>query len=563
MLKWKKFLHNLSLFFLIHNDIVSLMNEIIWGRYSLLVYTGVASASLFIASFYSLIFLIFLLPISLLFIIAVRDFAQKKRSILSNFPLLGRFRFFLESIRPELRQYYWESDDDEVPYSRNQRSMVYQRSKNIGGVRPFGSLEKFYENDFVWLNHSISPSHIENSDFKTKVGLGKNSYNISVLNISGTSFGAISPPAITSLNKAAKMGGFAHNTGEGSLSPYHEKGQGDTIWQISTGYFGCRDKKGNFNPKSFEQKAKREQVKMIEIKLSQGAKPGHGGMLLAPKVTQEIAKTRGIAMNQDCISPAKHSEFSNPEELLRFVDKLRKLSGGKPVGIKLCVGHPWEIISIIKTMTTTKKYVDFITVDGAEGGTGAAPAEFTDHIGCPLKDAIVFVDNALVGANLRDRVKIGASGKVVSAFDIAHMCALGADWVNMARPFMFSIGCIQCRSCHTGECPTGIATMDPMRYRAIDIQDRSERAYNFHKNTIFVLKELLESVGVKHTKDLNRRHIVRRLSESEIRLADQIYPRAEKGELLKKGRKTVLDPRLNVYWDKVSPKSFNYIPGSI
>ena len=240
-----------------------------------------------------------------------------------------------------------------------------------------------------------------------------------------------------------------------------------------------------------------------------------------------------------------------------------KLNGGKPVGIKLCVGHPWEIISIIKTMTTTKKYVDFITVDGAEGGTGAAPAEFTDHIGCPLKDAIVFVDNALVGANLRDRVKIGASGKVVSAFDIAHMCALGADWVNMARPFMFSIGCIQCRSCHTGECPTGIATMDPMRYRAIDIQDRSERAYNFHKNTIFVLKELLESVGVKHTKDLNRRHIVRRLSESEIRLADQIYPRAEKGELLKKGRKTVLDPRLNVYWDKVSPKSFNYIPGSI
>ena len=441
--------------------------------------------------------------------------------------------------------------------------MVYQRAKNIGGVRPFGSLEKFYENDFVWLNHSISPSHILDSDFKTKVGVGKNSYNISVLNISGTSFGAISPPAITSLNRAAKMGGFAHNTGEGSLSPYHENGQGDTIWQISTGYFGCRDKKGDFDPESFSKKAKKDQVKMIEIKLSQGAKPGHGGMLLAPKVTEEIAKTRGIPVNQDCVSPAKHREFSNPDELLKFVDKLRKLSGGKPVGIKLCVGHPWELISIIKAMTTTKKYVDFITVDGAEGGTGAAPVEFTDHIGCPLKDAIVFVENALIGANLRDRIKIGASGKVVSAFDIAHICALGADWVNMARPFMFSIGCIQCRSCHTGECPTGIATMDPMRYRAIDIEDRSERAYNFHKNTIFVLKELLESVGVTHTKDLNRRHIVRRLSESEIRLADQIYPRAEKGELLKKGKKTILDPRLNVYWDKVTSKSFSYIPGSI
>ncbi|MAR63593.1 MAG: FMN-binding glutamate synthase family protein [Rickettsiales bacterium] len=539
------------------------MNEIIWGRYSLLIYTGILSGCFLIASFYNLIFTVFLLPTVALFLIATKDFLQKKRSILSNFPLLGRFRFFFESIRPELRQYYWESDDDEVPYSRNQRSMVYQRSKNIGGVRPFGSLEKFYENDFVWLNHSISPTHIKDDDFRTKVGLGKNSYSMSVLNISGTSFGALSPPAITSLNKAAKMGGFAHNTGEGSLSPYHEKGKGDSIWQISTGYFGCRDKNGNFNPKTFSQKSKRDQVKMIEIKLSQGAKPGHGGMLLAPKVTEEIALTRGINVNQDCISPAKHKEFSNPSQLLKFVEKLRKLSGGKPVGIKLCVGHPWELISIIKTMVEKKSYIDFITVDGAEGGTGAAPAEFTDHIGCPLKDAIVFVDNALVGANLRDRIKIGASGKIVSAFDIAHICALGADWVNMARPFMFAIGCIQCRSCHTGECPTGIATMDPMRYRAIDVNDRSERANNFHKNTLFVLKELLESVGVNHTKDLNRRHIVRRLSESEIRLADQIYPRAEKGELLKKGKKEILDPRLNVYWNKVSSKSFNYIPGSI
>jgi len=538
------------------------MMDIIWGRYSLLVYTAIASAVSLVLTFYFPSFVFSLLISFLLFLVALKDFLQKKRSILSNFPLLGRFRFFLESIRPELRQYYWESDDDEVPFSRNQRTMVYQRSKNIGGVRPFGSLERMYDDDFVWLNHSITPSKIVNGDFRTNVGLGKSTYKMSVLNISGTSFGAISPPAIKSLSRAAKLGGFAHNTGEGSMSKYHEEGGGDTIWQISTGYFGCRDKKGNFCSKSFAKKAKKEQIKMIEVKISQGAKPGHGGMLLAPKVTAEIAKTRGIDIGKDCISPAKHKEFSTPSQLLDFVTRLRKLSGNKPVGIKLCVGHPWEFIAIVKTMFIEKRYVDFITVDGAEGGTGAAPAEFTDHLGSPLKDAIVFVDNALIGSNLRGRVKIGVSGKIVSAFDMAHMCALGADWVNMARPFMFSIGCIQCRSCHTGECPTGIATMDPMRYRAIEIDDRSERAFNFHKNTLFVFKELLESVGVDHPSELNRRHIVRRLSESEIRLADQIYPKAIKGELIKKGKKNIQDPRLNVYWNKVAPKSFQPIQDS-
>ncbi len=534
------------------------MIDIIWGRYSLLVYSGILSAISLISSFYFSAFIFFLPFIFLLFLISLKDFFQKKRSILSNFPLIGRFRFLLESIRPELRQYYWESDDDEVPYSRNQRTMVYQRSKNISGVRPFGSLEKMYDDDFVWLNHSITPTNIKSQNFRTKVGIGVKSYEMSVLNISGTSFGAISPPAITSLNKAAKLGGFAHNTGEGSLSKYHEDGKGDTIWQISSGYFGCRDKNGNFCPKSFSKKAKKDQIKMIEIKISQGAKPGHGGMLLAPKVTDEIAQTRGIQVGKDCISPSKHKEFSNPLELLNFVENLRKLSGNKPVGIKMCIGHPWELISIVKTMIIKKKYIDFITIDGAEGGTGAAPAEFTDHLGSPLKDAIIFVDNALIGSRLRNRVKIGVSGKVVSAFDIAHMCSLGADWVNMARPFMFAIGCIQCRSCHTGECPSGIATMDPMRYRAIDIEDRSERAFNFHKNTLFVLKELLESVGVNHPSELNRRHIVRRLSESEIRLADQIYPKVEKGELMKRGKINVADPRLNVYWNKVTPYSFNY-----
>ena len=538
--------------------------EFVWGRYSVLFYTG-AGAILFIGLGFLIGSFWFFLGAGFLFlfIIGLIDYLQKKRAVLGNFPIMGRFRFIFEAIRPELRQYFWEADNDELPYSRNQRAMVYQRSKQILAARPFGSDENQYLEDFNWLNHSISPSKIDDDDFRIKVGEGQNSYHASVLNISGTSFGSISPKAIESFSAGAKKGGFAHNTGEGSLSKYHEQGGGDTIWQISTGYFGCRDANGNFSPKKFEAKAKSNQIKMIEIKISQGAKPGHGGMLLAPKVTDEIAKTRGIEVGKDCISPARHKEFSTPSELLNFVQKLKKLSGNKPVGIKMCIGHPWEFISIVKTMVLEKKYIDFITVDGAEGGTGAAPAEFTDHLGCPLKDAIIFVDNALIGSNLRERVKIGVSGKVVSAFDIAHMCALGADWVNMARPFMFSIGCIQCRSCHTGECPTGIATMDPMRYRAIDIEDRSNRAYNFHRNTLFVLKELLESVGVKHPSELNRRHIVRRLSESEILLADQIYPRAIKGELLKKGKKIIADPRIDVYWNKVKSSSFNYEQGSI
>ena len=538
---------------------MNFIKEIIWGRYTLL--SAVILTTLLLAKlsteFSTLIYptLVF----TILAFLGLYDLLQKKRSVLTNYPLIGRMRFLLESIRPELRQYFWESDDDKVPYSRNQRVMVYQRAKNIHGIRPFGSLEEMYGDDYVWLNHSITPSVISDQDFRVKVGLGENAYNISVLNISGTSFGALSLNAITSFNLAAKKGKFAHNTGEGSFSKYHSNGGGDTIWQISTGYFGCRTKDGRFSEEKFKKTANLKQIKMIEIKISQGAKPGHGGMLLGSKVTEEIANTRGVEPGQDCISPAKHQEFSTPKELINFVYKLKKLSNNKPVGIKLCIGHPWEFISIVKTMVTMKKYVDFITIDGSEGGTGAAPAEFTDHFGSPLKDAIVFASNALIGAGLKDRIKLAASGKLVSAFDIAQICALGADWVNMARPFMFSIGCIQARVCHTGECPTGVATMNKSRYRAIDIEDRSNRASNFHKNTLHVFKEMLESVGVKHPSELNRRHIVRRLSESEIKLADQIYPKVLPSELLTKNKiKNCADPRLKVYWDKVSGNSFNY-----
>ena len=529
--------------------------EFIWGRYSGLFYTGAGviffiGVGLVYGHFWFSLAAVFLI----LFIVGISDYSQKKRAVLGNFPLMGRFRFIFEAIRPELRQYFWEADSDELPYSRNQRTMVYQRSKQILAARPFGSDENQYLEDFNWLNHSINPSKIDDDDFRICVGEGENAYDISVLNISGTSFGSISPKAIEAFSAGAKKGGFAHNTGEGSLSKYHQKGGGDTIWQISTGYFGCRTPDGKFDENQFSEKAKLPQVKMIEIKLSQGAKPGHGGMLLGAKVSPEIAQTRNVPLYKDVISPHKHSEFSTPGELLDFAQKLRQLSGDKPVGIKLCIGHPWEFIAIVKAMVETGINLDFITVDGSEGGTGAAPVEFTDHLGSPLRDAIVFVDNALIGAGLRDRVKIAASGKIVSAYDIVRVCAIGADWCNMARPFMFSIGCIQARDCSSGHCPTGIATMDPKRFRVIDVKDRAERVYNFQKNTRFALKELLEAAGLEHPNQLNRRHIVRRLSASQIKLADQIYPKVDFGALLK-GNK-VEDARLSSYWERVDQSSF-------
>ena len=528
---------------------------VLWSRYSALFYSAIiALGSLPMLTNGPLFKLIFIISLSLFFL-GLYDFSQKKRPVLANFPIIGRFRFIFESIRPELRQYFWESDKDELPYSRNQRSMVYQRSKSLLAARPFGSDEDQYADDFTWLNHSITPTNISDDDFRVNVGEGDESYAISVLNISGTSFGSLSPNAIQALSSGAKLGGFAHNTGEGSLSKYHQLGGGDTIWQISTGYFGCRTTDGKFDPVKFNEKANLDQVKMIEIKLSQGAKPGHGGMLLAPKVTPEIAKTRGVMEFTDVISPHKHSEFSTPFELLQFANKLRALSGGKPVGIKLCIGHPWEFISIVKAMVETEIILDFITVDGSEGGTGAAPVEFTDHLGSPLRDAVVFVDNALKGAGLRQRVKIAASGKLVSAYDIVRICALGADWCNMARPFMFSLGCIQAKDCSSGHCPTGIATMDQKRYRALDIKSRADRVSNFQRNTRFAIKELLEAAGLSHTNELTRRHIVRRLSGSKILLADQIYPKVEDGALIR--GEDVEDARLSSYWSRVSAASFN------
>ena len=533
-----------------------MIRDFLWGRYTLL------SASIIIGVYASVrlltspsplwaitgfIFLIFSL-------LGVFDLFNKQHPVRQNYPLLGRLRYFFESIRPELRQYFWEDDDDELPYSRNQRALIYQRSKNFTATRPFGSIRGFYKDGHSWLASSLCPIDIEDKDFRFNVGKGKNAYEMSFLNISGMSFGALSPTAITSLSKGAKLGNFALNTGEGSLSKYHELGGGDLIWQISTGYFGCRIPEGRFSDELFQEKASLPSVKMIEIKLSQGAKPGHGGMLLAPKVTAEIAATRGIEIGKDCISPAKHSEFSTPNELLDFVTRLRKLSDEKPIGIKLCVGHPWELIALIKAMYKRKVYVDFITVDGAEGGTGAAPVEFVDHIGTPLRDAVVFVDNALRAAGLREKIHIGASGKLVSAWDMIRLSAIGADWINMARPFMFSLGCIQARDCSSGNCPTGITTMNPKRYNALDVESRAKRVANFHHNSLEAVAEMLGAAGIDHPLKLNRSHVARRLSSSEIKLADDVYPKVTNNALNNNG--IIEDVRILKYWDMVSGDSF-------
>jgi len=469
----------------------------------------------------------------LLVLLGVYDLAQKRHAVLRNYPLLGHFRFLFEFVRPEIRQYFVEDDTDERPFSWQQRSLVFQRAKNTVDSRPYGTELDVKAPGHEWIGHSLAPTHIDSNDFRIIVG-GERArpYSMSVFNISAMSFGALSANAIRALNLGAKKGHFAHDTGEGSMSKYHREGGGDIIWQIASGYFGCRNDDGTFNPDRFAQQAAEPQVKMIEIKLSQGAKPGHGGILLAAKVTPEIAEARGVPLGQDCISPSRHSEFSTPRGLLEFVERLRTLSGGKPVGFKLCIGHPWEFFGIAKAMLETNILPDFIVVDGAEGGTGAAPIEFTDHLGTPLQEGLLLVHNTLVGIGLREKIRIGASGKIVTAFDIARTLALGADWVNSARGFMFAVGCIQAQKCHSDRCPTGVATQDPLRQRALNVQDKSERVFNFHENTLNALRELVQAAGLNSPSELRAHHIVRRHSLYDVRLMSDLLDYLQPGDLL-------------------------------
>jgi glutamate synthase domain-containing protein 2 len=496
---------------------------------------------------------------ALLVALGVRDSLQSRRAVLRNYPVIGHIRFLLEFIRPEIRQYFIESDNEAHPFSRQQRSLVYQRAKGDPDKRPFGTQLDVGAQGYEWINHSLMPTLVPSHDFRVRIGEGRvQPYSASVFNISAMSFGALSANAILALNGGAQRGGFAHDTGEGSISVHHRVHGGDLIWEIGSGYFGCRQDDGTFDAGRFAANAREPQVKMIEIKLSQGAKPGHGGVLPGPKVTAEIAAARGVPMHVDCLSPARHSAFSTPVEMMQFIERLRELSGGKPTGFKLCIGHPWEWLAICKAMLETGITPDFIVVDGAEGGTGAAPLEFTDHVGAPLQEGLLLVHNTLVGLNLRDRVRIGAAGKVVSAFDIARMMALGADWCNAARGFMFALGCIQAQHCHTGACPTGVSTQDALRQRALVVPDKIERVHRFHQNTLEALRELVQAAGLEHPNQIRATHIVRRGGEREVRLLANLLPFVQPGELLAAMRGDASWPHAvyELYWPRAQATSF-------
>ncbi len=490
------------------------------------------------------------------------DRRQTRRSVLRNYPVIGHLRFLMEFIRPEIRQYFIESDSEAAPFSRQQRSLVYQRAKGDPDKRPFGSQRDMQAAGHEWLNHSMLPTELPSHDFRVRIGHSGNGclqpYSASVFNISAMSFGALSARAIEALNAGARKGGFAHDTGEGSVSEHHRSGGGDLIWEIGSGYFGCRDAAGAFCEDRFVANARQPQVKMIEIKLSQGAKPGHGGVLPGPKVTAEIAAARGVPEGVDCISPARHAAFDTPRELLQFVARLRRLSGGKPVGFKLCIGHPWEWFAICKAMMASDILPDFIVVDGAEGGTGAAPLEFTDHVGAPLQEGLLLVHNTLTGLGLRPRIQIGCAGKLIGAFDVARAMALGADWCNSARGFMFALGCIQAQTCHSGACPTGVATQDPQRQQALVVDDKAERVWRYHQNTLLALRELVQAAGLQHPGEISAAHIVRRGTDGTVRLLSNLLPFVPLGSLLPaaEGRGDWPLPVFSHYWPMADPDSF-------
>ena len=495
------------------------------------------------------------IPLLILTAIGIWSLFQSRHSLMRNYPVIALVRWISEELRPFLHQYIVEDNLDGRPYSREHRSLIYQRAKDDVDVHPFGTELDVYGEEYEWLTHSIAARHVDPKTFRVEVGGPQcdKPYSASLLNISAMSFGALGAHAIEALNLGAKLGGFYHDTGEGSISPYHRKNGGDLVWELGSGYFGCRDKAGRFDPKRFAEQAVSDQVKMIEIKMSQGAKPGHGGLLPAEKITAEIAQTRGVPMGQDCLSPPGHSAFSTPIEMMEFIAQLREMSGGKPVGFKLCIGRPHELLAICKAMIETGILADFIVVDGAEGGTGAAPVEFSDHIGMPLREGLVFAQNALVATGLRDRVKLAASGKVSTAYYMAANMAVGADWCNAARAFMFSLGCVMSMRCHTGECPTGVTTHDPLRQHGLVVEDKSRRVRNFQRETLHALAEVVGAAGLEHPSQLTPGHIYRRINAVEAKPLDELYNFVEPGALLD-GRKKL--PILGKYWKRAQAGSF-------
>jgi glutamate synthase domain-containing protein 2 len=471
-----------------------------------------------------------------LIVMGVQDMVQTKQSIKRNFPLLGRLRYVFEDMRPKIQQYFVENDTDGAPINRNDRSVIYQRAKQQIDTTPFGTQLDVYSEGYEWMSHSIAPLDFHSMDHHPHIMIGnkdcKHPYSASILNVSAMSYGSLSGRAIEALNAGAKIGGFAHNTGEGGISPHHLKNGGDIIWQIGTGYFGARDTDGNFSPDAFQKNATRPEVKMIELKLSQGAKPGHGGILPAKKNTPEVAAIRLVTPGTTVFSPPYHSAFSTPKELILFLQKMRDLSGGKPVGFKLCVGRKSEFISICKAMIALNIYPDFITVDGGEGGTGAAPPEFSNFVGMPLLDGLAFVDNMLKGFNIRQHIRLIASGKILTGFHMVRAIALGADLCNSARAMMMAIGCIQALECNKNTCPTGVATQDPELVKGLVVDDKKVRVANFHKYTIESFVELLAASGIDNPRKLNRHQISRRVFMNEVRTLEQIYPSVKPGAML-------------------------------
>lgn len=464
----------------------------------------------------------------------VYDFFQTRHSIPRNFPLIGRMRYLMEFIRPEIYQYFVEADTDGVPFDRDQRSLVYQRSKEVRDTVPFGTKEDVYSTGYQWVNHSMAPKELNADDMRVSIGGPDCSqpYSCSLLNISAMSYGSLSKNAVLALSKGAKLGGFAHNTGEGGISPYHLEGGGDLIWQVGTGYFGCRLENGRFSGDLFQQNATQTNVKMIELKLSQGAKPGHGGILPAAKVTPEIAAIRHVPIGKDVNSPPGHREFATPIELLEFVAKLRQLSGGKPIGFKLCVGKRREFLAVCKAMVETGITPDYIAVDGGEGGTGAAPLEFSNHIGAPLYEGLIFVHNALVGYSLRSKVKLVASGKVSSGFGMLRLMGLGADACYSARSMMMALGCIQALKCNSNHCPVGVATQDASLMQGLVPSDKSVRVASFHRETIHSFAEMLGAIGVDRASELRPWHIMHRISPTQTRHYGELYEYLDNGALL-------------------------------
>ncbi|MES2543325.1 MAG: FMN-binding glutamate synthase family protein [Bacteroidota bacterium] len=497
--------------------------------------------------------LLFFIP---LIVMGLYDMFQSKHTIRRNFPLLGRMRYLLESIGPEMRQYFVENDTEGTPFNRLQRSLVYERSKKAIDSQPFGTQLNVYDEGYEWINHSIRALSFSNVNENPRVRIGSSQcekpYDASLFNVSAMSFGALSKNAIIALNDGAKQGGFFHNTGEGGLSPYHLQG-GDVVWNIGTGYFSCRTEDGNFSYDKFVERATLESVKMIEIKFSQGAKPGHGGILPKEKVTDEIAAIRLVSKGHDIVSPPTHSVFTTPLELMDFVKLLRKGSGGKPIGMKICIGNKSEFLSICKAMVETKTYLDFITVDGGEGGTGAAPLEYSDHVGMPLREALAFVYDALNGFGIKDQIKIICSGKVITGFDIIKNLSIGADLCNSARGMMFALGCIQALECHANTCPTGVATQDPKLMKGLVPEEKSVRVARYQKETVKSAMDLMASAGISHPDDVNRDVVSTRIDRIQVKTFSEIYPELEKGCLL---NESTVPKEFMYFWKKASIEKF-------